>query len=227
MTNLSGFNGNTTAELCARWHQLGAGYSFSRNHNTDDGIEQDPVALGKVVEQAAKEALLVRYAHLPYLYTLFYKANRSGGTVLRPLFFEFPNDTNAGFIDEQFMWGSAMMFAPALNQGETVSTIYFPAGTWYHSVNYARATSTGQFMRQKAGFDVPNVYYRAGSIVPTQEAKVTTDETRAGNVTLVVVLENENGKANGNLYWDSGDGLDTEELGHYNLYNFQVYDVSI
>ena len=112
--DICGFNGNTTEELCARWHQLGAFYTFARNHNTDDAIDQDPAALGPYVIQAAKYALLVRYAHLPYLYTLFYNVHQNGGTVLRPLFFEFPGDQNSYKIDTQFMWGRSMMIAPAL-----------------------------------------------------------------------------------------------------------------
>lgn len=183
------------------------------------------MALGPLVVEAARNSLIFKYAHLPYLYTLFYKVHRHGGTVLRPLFFEFAADLTAGHIDTQFMWGSALMVAPALQLGEQQTKVYFPLGTWFHAINYTRIDSEGQFVSQFASFQEPNVYYRAGQIVPTQSPELTTDQTRSGNFTLVVVLQNENSNAAGKLYWDSGDGLDTEELGRYNLYQFKVNNV--
>ncbi|EGT49352.1 hypothetical protein CAEBREN_21036 [Caenorhabditis brenneri] len=48
--------------------------------------------------------------------SLHYNAARYGHTVIRPLFFEFPKDEETLTISEQFLWGSALMIAPALYQ---------------------------------------------------------------------------------------------------------------
>ncbi|XP_065324728.1 lysosomal alpha-glucosidase-like isoform X2 [Gordionus sp. m RMFG-2023] len=93
-SDICGFNGNTTSELCTRWHQLGAFYPFSRNHNTDDSYDQDPAAFLNSfpdLVSSTRTIFKIRYSMLPYLYTLFYLANSRGDTVIRALFFDLKN----------------------------------------------------------------------------------------------------------------------------------------
>ncbi|KAJ9660498.1 hypothetical protein H2201_006920 [Coniosporium apollinis] len=51
----------------------------------------------------------VRYALLPYMYTLFYHAHTAGETVMRALAWEFPNDPQLRGVDNQFMLGPALL----------------------------------------------------------------------------------------------------------------------
>ncbi|CAN8026669.1 unnamed protein product, partial [Ixodes persulcatus] len=113
-SDICGFRGNSSLELCARWHALGAFYPFSRNHNDYDCVDQDPYSMGPLVIEAARTSLRMRYSLLPYLYTLFYRSHVFGETVARPLFFEFPEDPKTHDVDEQFLWGGSLMFNPAL-----------------------------------------------------------------------------------------------------------------
>jgi len=54
-----------------------------------------------------------------------------GTGVVRPLSFEFVNDKTTHAIDEQFMWGSGLLFSPVLYQGYTSVEAYFPDARWW------------------------------------------------------------------------------------------------
>ncbi|KAK4877010.1 hypothetical protein RN001_009516 [Aquatica leii] len=219
--DICGFNGNTTAALCNRWMQLGAFYPFSRNHNTDDGIEQDPVALGSLVVASSKKALTVRYSLLPYLYTLFWLAHVNGETVARPLFFEFTYDKKTYNIDEQFLWGAAVMILPVLEEAKTNVYSYFPAGIWYDYYTRTPLESKGNNYNISAPLDTIPVYVRGGFIIPQQSPLPTTTESRLSKIQILAasdLLEN----ASGQLYWDDGDSLNSVEERRYSLINFTM-----
>lgn len=220
--DICGFNGNATATLCNRWMQLGAFYPFSRNHNTDDGIEQDPVALGPDVIESSKKALSIRYSMLPYLYTLFWAAHTRGDTVARPLFFEFPNDWITYDIDKQFLWGSALMIIPVLTENQVSVSCYVPAAIWYDFYTFKMLNvSEGKTMEMAAPLDTIPLLIRGGNIIPQQSALQTTTASRKTKFQLLVAT-NESQKAFGELYWDDGDSLNSAEERKYCLLEFTM-----
>lgn len=219
--DICGFNGNTTASLCNRWMQLGAFYPFSRNHNTDDGIDQDPVAMGTQVVESSKKALKVRYALLPYLYTLFWRAHTQGDTVARPLFFEFINDEKTYAIDDEFLWGGGLLITPVLEENKTSVNPYFPTGLWYNYYTYEIIASNGSYFPVAAPLDTIPLFVRGGYVLPQQEPSTTTHVTRKSLIQILAAADSK-GEAKGHLYWDDGESLNSVEELKFSLLNFTL-----
>ncbi|KAK9814514.1 hypothetical protein WJX72_007179 [[Myrmecia] bisecta] len=186
--DICGFSANTTEELCTRWISLGAFYPFSRDH-TDHRSYQELYRWPKVAA-AARQALGLRYQLLPYLYTAFHDSMQHGWPVARPLFFAFPGDPATHTRDEQFLLGDSLLISPCLHQGATTVDAYFPSGLWYsvwdHRPVDARAGGVNVTLAAPLG-EVP-VHVRAGSVVPLQQAGMTTAAVKASALTLLAAL---------------------------------------
>ena len=55
-----------------------------------------------------------------------------GQPVMRPLWFEFPEDADHFGTEDQFMLGVALLVAPVMVEGATQRSVYLPpASVWY------------------------------------------------------------------------------------------------
>lgn len=204
-----GFSGNSDMELCNRWMQVSAFFPFYRNHNTLTAASQEPY-LWESVAEASRDAMAIRYSLLPYIYTTFAQAHETGSTVMRAMAWEFPGEPWLADADRQFLLGPAVLVTPVLAQGATTVDGVFP-GTgdgvtvWYDWYN--RTAVTGVARGQNVTLDAPlghiPVHIRGGSVVPTQEAALTTRDSRASPWGLLVALD-LTGAAEGTLYLDDG-----------------------
>lgn len=202
--DICGFLGDTNLELCTRWSALGAFYPFARNHNDIHSAPQEPYRWPQVAD-VSRRMLGARYSLLPYYYTLFFQAHSNGGTVARPLFFEFPTDTNTYAIDGQFLIGPGLMISPVLTQGATTVSVYFPSANWYSWWNYAPQTQLGWQTMNSPVTDL-QVHILGGVTIPTQKPALTSAATRVNPYTLLVALD-KNGNSDGYLYIDDGQSL--------------------
>nr|XP_045367131.1 putative maltase-glucoamylase-like protein FLJ16351 [Camelus bactrianus] len=217
--DICGFFGEAEYEMCVRWMQLGAFYPFSRNHNTFGTRRQDPVAWNSTFEMFSRKALQTRYTLLPYLYTLMHKAHVEGTTVVRPLLHEFTKDDTTWDIDRQFMLGPAILISPVLESNTFQIRAYFPRARWYDYSTESGSESTGEWKILEAPLDHINLHIRGGYILPWQEPAMNTQSSRQQFMGLIVALDT-NGRAEGQLFWDDGQSIDTYENGNYFLANF-------
>jgi alpha-glucosidase (family GH31 glycosyl hydrolase) len=156
----------------------------------------------------------VRYQILPYFYSLFYQASLSGAMVVRPLWATFPSDSIALTVQKQFMLGSALLVSPVVDEGMTTVSAYFPATVWYQYGLWQKdsvvgdtsiiSSSSGVWKTLAAPLTAVNVHVQGGSVLPLQQAALTTTAGRKTPFTLVAALC-PGGKAFGSLFWDDGE----------------------
>lgn len=225
--DICGFNLNTTEQLCQRWHQLGAFYPFSRNHNAKFMKPQDPAVFGPALIASTAQAYHYRYSLLPYLYTLFHRSHTLGETVARPMFLEFPKDPATYSVDQQFLWGPALLIAPVLEENVTMIQVYFPVGTWFDFTTGETIQSVGEWLLRHTPMDKINLLVRGGFILPCQTPGLTTTESGKKPFCLVVALSIPDGDAKGELYWDDGESVDTFEKNRYNSVQFHAHNQTL
>ena len=166
-----GFNGHPSAENYARWMEFGAFVPVFRVHGGHNEKRQ-PWVYGPVAEAAAKRIMRLRYDLMPYIYSNARAAEETGIGLVRPLFWEFPDDDRCAAETSAWMFGDALLVSPIVEMGQAVHSVYLPKGSWLDFSSGKRiAGGAGISVSTDAAAwqDVP-LYVRDGSILATQPA---------------------------------------------------------
>jgi alpha-glucosidase len=203
-----GFRGNPGGELFARWFELAAYLPFFRGHSDKGACRKEPWSFGPRVEAVVRASIERRMRLLPYLYTAFREAHETGAPVVRPVFLADPGDPGLRAIDDAFLLGRDLLVAPVVEPRRSRKRVVLPrhdGGGWYE---FPRGERRLEARRHVAGAPLGTtpVFVRAGSIVPTIDARAST-AGGFGPVLHLHVFPDRSGKAAGRLYEDAGDGL--------------------
>ena len=58
-------------------------------------------------------------------------AHEKGTPVMRPLFYDFPQDAKCWEVDDAYMFGPDLLIAPVMEEGARERSVYLPEGkTW-------------------------------------------------------------------------------------------------
>ncbi|RKP16708.1 hypothetical protein ROZALSC1DRAFT_31418, partial [Rozella allomycis CSF55] len=159
--DVGGFFGNTEPELLARWYQFGAFQPFFRAHAHIDTKRREPWLFGEPYTTIIRNAIRKRYKLLPYTYTLFYESHVTGMPVMRPLFFEYPNDNEIFQKEESFLLGSSILVQGVFNKGQEQVDVFLPGRD--HKL-YSGSHSL--FYPLEKGIPV---FIKGGSIIPIKD----------------------------------------------------------
>jgi len=225
--DICGFNGDTTEELCTRWFQVGTLYPFSRDHNSISSIPQEPWSFGNTLLEVSNWSIRTKYSLINYYYSQYFEMSLNGGSLFKPAFFEYPQDTNllSTHSSDNFMIGPALIVHPVLDEGVSTVNAYFPEDTWYdwYTGEKLNLPSSGLVTLDAPLKGLVNIHMRGGSIIPKAVNYVTAmnlHELRYSNITLVVALDSS-GSAFGSLVLDDGVSPDTISSKEYTYMNYK------
>ena len=184
-TDIGGFSGGNPfdpafRQLLVRWFEWGCFCPVMRLHGdrvpstplkNQAGETLNPTGAANEVWSFGEENTdtLVKYirfreAMRPYTRRVMEEAHTIGRPVMRPMFYEFPDQECCWDMKEQYMFGSDILVAPVLYEGQTKREVYLPAGAKWTCVHDGKVYEGGQTVTADAPLEVIPVFLRDGKL---------------------------------------------------------------
>ena len=156
-TDIGGFYGGDIKsdyfrELIVRWFQYGVFCPVTRLHGSRNGHDRtrdiiEPTggenelwSFGEDVFEILKGLVMLRERLRPYVEKHMKIAAEYGVPVMRPMFYDYPDDEICYTLGEQYMFGDDILFAPITHQGQTEKNVYLPKGQWIRTTDKTEHT---------------------------------------------------------------------------------------
>ena len=113
-------------EMFLRWVQAcSLNPRMVMNSWKEGNVSNLPWMHAEVAEQV-KQAIELRYRLLPYMWQCFEQACAAHTPIIRPTFYNFPDDEVCLQDSDDFMLGAELLVAPVVEAGATKRTVYLP-----------------------------------------------------------------------------------------------------
>lgn len=185
-TDIGGFHGAETTDpefrkLFVRWFAYACFCPVMRlhgNRNPQSGFEGDMISgiglfgsgadnevwsYGEEIFEICKKYMNIREQLRPYVREQMQLAHEKGTPVMRPLFYDFPEDAASWDVDDAYMFGPELLVAPVLWKDVETRQVYLPAGCRWTDCHTGKVLEGGQTVTAEAPADVIPVFRREGS----------------------------------------------------------------
>jgi alpha-D-xyloside xylohydrolase len=195
-------------ELYARWFEYGVFCPIFRTHGHRPHNE---LWTYNLVEPTLLKYDKLRYRLMPYIYSLAWRVHNEDYTIQRPLVMDWRQDPKTRNIPDQFMFGSAILVNPVLEQGAVHRDVYLPASPLWYDFWTGSSVSGGQKIHVEAPLERMPLFIRAGSILPLGPEIEYADQ-KPGDPIELRIYSGADGSFD--LYEDEGDNYGYEKGAH-------------
>jgi alpha-D-xyloside xylohydrolase len=174
-------------ELNTRWYQFGSFCPIFRVHGQFPLREIYNIA---PEDHPAYQSMLaynkLRYRLMPYIYSLSGMVTQQDYTIMRGLVMDFSSDKNVMAINDQFMFGPAILVNPVSEYKSRTRAVYLPRGSGWYELKTGKFLAGGQTIQADAPYSEIPLYIKAGSIIPCGPEIQYTTEKPADPIRLFV-----------------------------------------
>ena len=140
---------------------------------------------------------------IPWLYTAYYNYYENGVPPVRPLVLDYPEDTTARGIYDEYLLGDGLLAAPVIFGQGALRRIWLPEGGWYEYDTGAYLEGSQWIERVTEPGDIP-MFVREGTLLAMAEPEQHVGEdtcfrlqlTAYGGGTCSVTLIADDGVSN-------------------------------
>lgn len=216
-------------ELYTRWLEFGTFLPIFRSHGTDTPREiwnfGEP---GSMFYDAIAKFIRLRYRLMPYIYSMAAGVHFHDATMMRSLFFDFPEDPKAVKVTDGYLFGPSLLVYPVTEpmyydrnsvpiSREHTKTCYLPSGCGWYDFWTEEYFEGGQYVTVETPVDRIPVFVKEGSILPMTDQIMYADEAEGKELQLKVYTGKD---AEFDYYEDCGDGYGYEN-GEYAVTRFR------
>jgi alpha-glucosidase (family GH31 glycosyl hydrolase) len=208
-------------ELYLRWVQFGVFSPILRLHSTNNPYsERRPWGWGAEIEQPACEAMRLRHALLPYLYTMAWRNRQQGIPLITPLYYSHPEVDDAYHCPQGYWFGSELVATPFTaprlpDLGLSRQRVWLPEGDWFNFFTGERYV--GGWHTVYGDLHTIPVFAKAGAIVPLGPKVGWGGVSNPGQLSVHIFAGADNQFT---LYEDDGETVEYQQ-GRYVLTQFE------
>merc|ERR1719198_1007624 len=127
--------------------------------------------------------------------------------MMRPMFMEFPDDSETFAMEDQFLIGADVLVKPIGAAGVDKTTVYLPGKQGWYDLETGQAVQPGEkgYTEVSAPIEKIPVFQRGGSIIPKRERARRSSSLMDRDPFTLVVAVDAAGEATGELYLDDGE----------------------
>ena len=220
-SDLGGFAGDVQDDqLYVRWLQYGVFQPIYRPH-AQEAVASEPVFKEPKTKALAKKAIELRYKLLPYNYTLAFENNQTGAPLMRPLFFEEPENLEIYEVADTYLWGNDFLVSPVMQDSINKKEVYFPGnGNWFDFYSGKKHKGGTRDSISVSQDHIPT-YVRGGAFIPMAKPMQTPADYSGEILEVHYYFDEEIKESSSYLYHDDGKTPHSFENGQYEIIKFE------